>query len=57
MRFVVYLDKNNEWRWKLVAKNGKTVADSAEGYKRKHACINQAAKIAHANLPLEVEEQ
>lgn len=33
--FVKYRDANGEWRWRLVAANGKRVADSAEGYKTK----------------------
>lgn len=32
MKFVIYTDKAGEARWKLVAKNGKTIADSGEGY-------------------------
>ncbi len=32
-RFVIYRDRKREYRWRLVAKNGKIIADSAEGYK------------------------
>lgn len=32
MKFELYKDKAGEWRWRLVAKNGKTIADSGEGY-------------------------
>jgi uncharacterized protein YegP (UPF0339 family) len=32
MKFFMYQDKRGDWRWRLVAANGKTVADSAEGY-------------------------
>lgn len=32
MKFELYEDKAGEWRWRLVAKNGKTIADSGEGY-------------------------
>lgn len=32
MKFELYEDKTGQWRWRLVAKNGKTVADSGEGY-------------------------
>lgn len=31
-RFVVYRDTAGDWRWRLVAANGRTVADSGEGY-------------------------
>jgi uncharacterized protein YegP (UPF0339 family) len=33
MRFELYEDKAGGWRWRLVAKNGRIVADSGEGYK------------------------
>lgn len=32
MKFVIYTDAEGKTRWKLVAKNGKIVADSAERY-------------------------
>lgn len=28
----IYEDSGGEWRWRLRAGNGETVADSAEGY-------------------------
>lgn len=28
----VYQDKGGEWRWRLKARNGRVIADSAEGY-------------------------
>lgn len=31
----VYEDNAGEWRWRLVAANGKIVADSGEGYDTK----------------------
>ena len=34
-KFQIYKDKKGEWRWRLVARNGRIVADSAEGYKTK----------------------
>ncbi len=32
MKFKVYKDRRGEFRWRLVASNGRTVADSGEGY-------------------------
>lgn len=32
MRFEVYRDERKEWRWRLIAVNGKKVAVSGEGY-------------------------
>jgi uncharacterized protein YegP (UPF0339 family) len=31
-RFRVYEDKGGQWRWRLLAANGRVVADSSEGY-------------------------
>lgn len=33
--FEVFEDKANEWRWRMVASNGRIVADSGEGYSSK----------------------
>jgi len=38
MKFQIYQDSKSEWRWRLVAANGKKIADSAEGYKNKAHC-------------------
>jgi uncharacterized protein YegP (UPF0339 family) len=35
MRFEVYKDKAAEYRWRLLASNGKLAADSGEGYTRR----------------------
>lgn len=29
----VYPDGVNEWRWRLIARNGKILADSGQGYR------------------------
>lgn len=38
--FEVYKDQAGEWRWKLIAANGKTLADSGEGYRRRGAAVS-----------------
>ena len=38
MKFEVYQDAKGEYRWKLVAANGRTIADSGEGYTEKATC-------------------
>ena len=35
----MYEDKPGEWRWRLVARNGKIIADSGEGYTNSRDCI------------------
>lgn len=34
MLIQVYQDRAGEWRWRMLAANGRTVADSGEGYSR-----------------------
>ena len=53
MKFHIYKDQNNEWRWRLKAANGIIVADSAEGYSSKQACQDGIDLVkAAANAPV-----
>ena len=38
MRFHIYKDAAGEWRWRLIAANGRIIADSAEGYASTQDC-------------------
>ena len=44
--FEIYRDAAGEWRWRLVAGNGRIVADSGEGYSRKASARCAAARAA-----------
>jgi hypothetical protein len=35
----IYRDTKREWRWRLRAANGRIVADSGEGYRRKASML------------------
>jgi len=50
MTFQAYKDAAGEWRWRLVARNGETIADSAEGYRRKGACVRAVERLK-AGIP------
>ena len=39
MKFEIYKDDADDFRWRLKAANGRIIADSAEGYQKKAACI------------------
>lgn len=39
-KFELYRDKAKKWRWRLVASNGRIVADSGQGYRSKGACVD-----------------
>jgi len=38
--FEVYTDDAGEWRWRLLARNGRIIADSAEGYSSRISALN-----------------
>ena len=40
MKYELYKDESDEWRWRLVASNGKCIADSAEGYHNRQDCLD-----------------
>lgn len=40
MKYNVYRDYLNQWRWRLRAANGKIIADSGEGYVNYGDCIH-----------------
>lgn len=45
MRVEIYRDQSGEWRWRLVRRNNRIVADSGEGYQRKGGCIQAWKRI------------
>lgn len=38
MKFIIYLDRKKEFRWKLLGKNKKIIAVAGEGFTQKHNC-------------------
>jgi uncharacterized protein YegP (UPF0339 family) len=53
-KFDIYSDSAGEYRWRLVAPNGKIIADSGEGYdsrsNAKRAAENVRTRIAQASI-------
>lgn len=54
-KFHIYEDQSGDWRWRLVAANGRIIADSAEGYTSK-AGARRAANVM-VNTIYEVEKE
>ena len=47
--FEIYEDFQQEWRWRMIADNGRIMADSAEGYdsaSNAHRAVDRFLKIA-----------
>ena len=38
MKYQMFRDAQNQWRWRLLAANGQSIAVSGEGYKNKQDC-------------------
>jgi amphi-Trp domain-containing protein len=49
-RFEVYLDRAEEWRWRLVHHNGNVIADGGEGYTSKQSALKGLRSVM-ANAP------
>ena len=51
----VYEDASGKWRWRSVAKNGKVVDASEQGYSTKRYAIGKAERYAeNYDLPVSV---
>lgn len=46
MHYYVYLDAQRQWRWTLIAANGKKLANCGEGYHNKADCIHDINLVA-----------
>lgn len=43
--FHLYKDAKNEWRWRLLSRNGNLIADSGEGYANALDCLGAINEI------------
>lgn len=44
----IYKGVDGDWRWRLVASNGRIIAASSEGYRRRRAARDNLAAIRRA---------
>jgi hypothetical protein len=58
-RIVIYKDRRNDWRWRLLARNGRIVADCAEGngYTTKSGVIRAIASAKLYMLEADIAEK
>lgn len=56
MRFEIYRDRAGEFRWRIIAANGRKIGGSGGGYKRRGRAMLAAARFAVATrwAPTEV---
>jgi hypothetical protein len=55
-KWQVYRDVNDEWRFRLVAPNGKIIA-TGESYAEKRSCVGTIKKIQEYAAVAEIEEE
>lgn len=55
-KFELYKDARGEFRWRLVAPNGQTIATS-EGYKSKDSAINGIESVKKNAPTAKIEEK
>jgi uncharacterized protein YegP (UPF0339 family) len=48
LRIEVYADRAGEWRWRIIARNGRKVGDSGEGYATKAGAGKAAGRFGYA---------
>ncbi len=44
----IYPDSQDEWRWRMRAKNGRIVASGGEGFSRKQSCERSIVRVIQA---------
>ncbi len=56
-KFELYKDSKGEFRWRLIASNGQTIANSGEGYKAKDSAMNGIESVKKNAPTATVEEK
>lgn len=52
MKFKIYRDQAGLYRWKLVSRNGRIVADSGEGYSKRNNATRAARNLNYELIML-----
>ena len=56
MTLEIYLDRSNQWRWRMTAGNNRIIGDSGEGYNNRSDCeamvewIKKNAPVAQVHV-------
>ncbi len=56
-KFELYQDAKGEYRWRLLASNGQTIATGGEGYKTKESARNGIESVKKNAATAAVEEK
>lgn len=53
-RVVLYKDRQREWRWRIVGRNNRIIANAGEGYRRKVDCLRMVTRLVTGTLPYQI---
>jgi len=53
MKYVIYQDTSNQWRWRFIAANNRIIAVSSESYWNQQDCLASIA-LVKASAPAPV---
>jgi uncharacterized protein YegP (UPF0339 family) len=56
-KFELYKDSKGEFRWRLIASNGQTIATSGEGYKAKDSAKAGIESVKKSAASAAIEEK
>lgn len=56
-KFELYQDARGEYRWRLKAANGQTIATGGEGYTSKAGCLNGIESVKTNAPDAEIDDQ
>lgn len=56
MRIELYKDLDKEWRWRVIARNGRVVADGPEGYKKRATMLKTLRRVKQGWGRMELPE-
>jgi len=56
-KFELYKDAKGEFRWRLVASNGQTIATGGEGYKSKESAKDGIESVKKNAATAKIEEK
>lgn len=45
LKIEMYKDRRGQWRWRMLARNGKVIADSAESYSKRGNVVRAARSV------------
>jgi uncharacterized protein len=56
MKFVLFR-RRDVWRWRLVVRNGRAVAESTQGYHNRRDCLASISMVMEADAATPVEDE